>query len=355
MRLFLLLLLTVALAMPTQAQRRKATVWFYRDRSLFCSICGVTIHIPNQPSFDIRLGQTVKFDLNSTGDILIHAEISTSGGTFTRNVLVTAKPGQDYYILASATRGVELQDAKEATRFINKAKPISKEEDRVNPINNSGLDEDAMPGARTATGFLVSRNGLLLTNHHVIRKAQKVTVKGIGGDFMKPHPARVVASDPDNDLALVQLEETGLAFDTIPYGMRPEPAETGEEVFVLGYPLSPIMGDEIKLTNGVVSARSGYQGDLTALQISAAAQPGNSGSPLFDKNGNLVGVINSGINIQVAQGVTYAIKANYLRALFQATNHQPEVTQMRTQLSGKSLAQQVRQVTPFVFLIEVQK
>ena len=69
--------------------------------------------------------------------------------------------------------------------------------------------------------------------------------------------------------------------------MNTTTSEVGEEVFVLGYPLTATMGDEIKLTTGVISSKSGFQGDISQYQISAPVQPGNSGGPLFDSKGNI--------------------------------------------------------------------
>jgi len=80
-------------------------------------------------------------------------------------------------------------------------------------------------------------------------------------------------------------------------------------VFILGYPLRATMGDEIKVTNGIISSRSGFKGDITTYQISAAAQPGNSGGHLFNKDGNLVEIVSA--KPLEAENATYAVKSKH--------------------------------------------
>ena len=87
----------------------------------------------------------------------------------------------------------------------------------------------------------------------------------------------------------------------------------GMGVFVLGYPLVQSMGTEIKLTTGVVSSRSGFQGDQSQYQISAPVQPGNSGGPLFNDNGELIGIVSA--KHTEAENVSYGVKLSHLKTL----------------------------------------
>ena len=79
-----------------------------------------------------------------------------------------------------------------------------------------------------------------------------------------------------------------------------------------------IMGDEIKFTDGRISSKTGYMGDLSTYQISAPIQPGNSGGPMFNEHGDIVGITSSGLNKQVADNVNYAIKSSYLINLIES-------------------------------------
>lgn len=111
------------------------------------------------------------------------------------------------------------------------------------------------------------------------------------------------------------------------------------------------MGDEIKLTNGIVSSKTGFQGDITSYQISAPVQPGNSGGPLFDKQGNLIGIINS--KHASAENVSYGVKSSYLTGLIELLPSPPRLQTINL-LTGKSLTQQVELVKKFVYIIETE-
>ena len=109
------------------------------------------------------------------------------------------------------------------------------------------------------------------------------------------------------------------------------------------------MGDEIKLTNGIISSKSGFQGDVTAYQISAPVQPGNSGGPLFDEKGNLIGVINA--KHLGAENASYAIKSSYLINLI---NLMPSVPVLQTvsTINSSTLSEQVKYLKKIIYIIE---
>ena len=133
-----------------------------------------------------------------------------------------------------------------------------------------------------------------MTNYHVIDGAKSITVNGINGNFNTLYHAVVVGADKVNDLALLKISDSSFTnFGSIPYSISATTSEVGEDIYVLGYPLTATMGDEIKLTTGVISSKSGFQGDVALYQVSAPIQPGNSGGPLFDKKGNVIGVVSA--------------------------------------------------------------
>ena len=130
--------------------------------------------------------------------------------------------------------------------------------------------------------------------------------------------------DKVNDLALLRVTDEAKMEATcpeIPFQIvSANGATLGARVSIIGYPLSSILGSSPKFTDGVVSSKSGLQDDPTWLQISAQVQPGSSGSPLFDANGNVIGVVvailDAAIVFQAAhaipQNVNFAIKSDYL-------------------------------------------
>ena len=112
------------------------------------------------------------------------------------------------------------------------------------------------------------------------------------------------------------------------------------------------MGDEIKLTTGVISSKTGFQGDVSLYQISAPVQPGNSGGPLFDSKGNLIGIVNS--KHTGAESVGYAIKASYLSNLVESSVSSSILPSNNT-ISSQPLTGKVKAVKNFVFMIECSK
>ena len=156
-------------------------------------------------------------------------------------------------------------------------------------------------------------------------------------------------SDKENDLAIVKIEDSKFtSFGNIPYSIQTAAAEIGEDIFVLGYPMTDVMGEEIKLTTGVVNSCSGYKGDNRSYQISAPIQPGNSGGPLFDSNGDVVGIVNA--KHRQADNASYAIKSPYMR-LFIQNGVGAGIIPTNRKMVGWSLTNKVKAIKPFVFII----
>ena len=191
----------------------------------------------------------------------------------------------------------------------------------------SATQTAALPSVSTGTAFFASWEGVLVTNHHVIGQAQRVHVKLDDGDLLE---ARVIATDQANDLAILQVDAIR---EPLPISSDPELVK-GQEVLTLGYPLVALQGQEVKATFGHVNALSGFQGDVRFAQIDVPIQPGNSGGPLLDRRGHVVGVVTSMLHpmatLQVAgvvpQNVNYALKSEHARVLLERTRERDGVT-----------------------------
>ena len=200
----------------------------------------------------------------------------------------------------------------------------------------------------SGTCFRIPGTEVYVTNTHVIAGSSAIGVIIGIGDSVLTSDARLISSDPQNDLSLISVSRTAPRPSRYPFIIRTTSAEVGEEVFILGYPLPSSMGSELKLTTGVVSSTSGFQGDPTCYQISAPAQPGNSGGPVFDKEGRLIAVVSS--RHEGAQNVSYAIKSKYLVAfLTKSIGYQDR--SLPNPLRGKSLVEQVRAIRDDVLLV----
>lgn len=167
-------------------------------------------------------------------------------------------------------------------------------------------------GFSTGTGFLISSDGVLITNYHVVEGSTEIVVAKQGRE---PVAARFLLGDPANDIALLKIEGSHK-----PVRIRSDGrAEKGQEVFTLGYPLIQLQGQEQKATFGRINALSGIKDDVRFMQVDVPIQPGNSGGPLFDLTGQVVGVATATLDQFVAlrasgtlpQNVNYAVKVDY--------------------------------------------
>jgi len=165
----------------------------------------------------------------------------------------------------------------------------------------------------SGTGFLISPDGLLVTNHHVVAGAQHILAKAENGGLFPV--IRVLASDPANDLALLQVE--GKDLPCLPLA-PPHSAEAGTRIAVIGSPL----GLEGTLTEGIVSARRSLPGQKReVLQISAAISQGSSGSPVLDAQGRVVGV--ASFLLAEGQSLHFATPSEKLQALLRRSGRSP--------------------------------
>jgi S1-C subfamily serine protease len=176
-------------------------------------------------------------------------------------------------------------------------------------------------GYSTGTSFLVAPDGWLVTNYHVIEDAKDIAIVVDG----ERHPASVEFGDKDNDIALLKASVSGLA---IPFRRPGTNTVVAEDVMTLGYPLVRLQGQSLKASFGRVNALSGYDDDPRFFQIDVPIQPGNSGGPLINDQGELVGVVTATLS-QVAalrqsgvlpQNVNYAIKSqNFQNSISKAS------------------------------------
>ncbi|OYX12869.1 MAG: hypothetical protein B7Z15_09195 [Rhizobiales bacterium 32-66-8] len=195
----------------------------------------------------------------------------------------------------------------------------------------------------TGTGFFVSWRGLILTNHHVVDGCKVLEVRRAGAE---PVPARLVADDAANDLALIQ---TSLRTRHIPSLVTR--ARTGQAVYVYGFPLQDNLTSTGNFTSGSVTAVAGVGDDTSRLQISAPIQPGNSGGPVLDQNGNILGAVVSTYVGQkrapgpVPQNVNFAIKAAAVATFLEAHGVEPRIAVESARLEPTEIAEKAREFT----------
>ncbi|MDX5444046.1 MAG: serine protease [Hymenobacteraceae bacterium] len=127
----------------------------------------------------------------------------------------------------------------------------------------------------------------------------------------------------------------------------------GEAVFALGYPIKEIMGQEIKVTSGIINSTKGFKNSMSEFQFSAAVQPGNSGGPLLNQNGEVIGIVSSKLDAKIVESTGYAIKSDYIK-FFLDQSLGKDYVQSESKLKGKQLSEMVEQASGFVFIIETE-
>lgn len=199
------------------------------------------------------------------------------------------------------------------------------------------------------SGFFVSSN-IVATNFHVVKDATKIEVVIASGAEIQAYEANILCVDKINDLALIQIGDPRfIPYMSLPYSIAHKSSDVGISVFSMGYPYAKNgLGEEVKITDGIISSKTGFDGDVSRYQVSTPIQPGNSGGPLFDEQGNLIGMISSGVT--ELENVGYAIKSTYLHNLMDAAP--VEIKSIDKQkIQNNNLPDLIKEYRPYVVLV----
>ncbi len=219
--------------------------------------------------------------------------------------------------------------------------------DKKIDINSAKNNNKPVAAERTGgTGFLVDGKGYIVTNAHVINKADSVYVENNNGIYYK---ATTVFVDDKLDLAILKIGDKRFKpMETLPYTIRRTSVDLGEQIFTLGYPR-----EEIVYGEGYLSALTGYNGDTVSCQITIPANPGNSGGPVLNNAGEVIGVL-SGKQAK-AEGVVFAIKSNNiykaLEELRKNDDYKNVKTSSQNKLKGVDRVTQIKRVADCVFVV----
>ncbi len=202
----------------------------------------------------------------------------------------------------------------------------------------------------SGSGFLITADGYVLTNNHVVRGCAALRVRGDSGGTTK---ARVAGVDSSDDLAVLASDSRRSMAATFAAASIVRP---GDDVIAVGYPLNGLLADEANVTTGSISALAGMYNDDRVLQMSAPVQPGSSGGPLFDRAGNIAGVVVTKLNAKIVaetmgdipQNVNFAIKSSVARAFLDAQGIRYSIAPSITARSNAEIAEIGRRVTVLV-------
>lgn len=235
----------------------------------------------------------------------------------------------------------EIKQIKDATtrqgNELNNVKKSINNEKKNNIVYKSG-----------GTGFVIDAKGYLVTNFHVVNRANNIAVQNDRGEFI----AKVVFTDKSKDIAILKIEDESFKpYTSIPYSISKNSARLAEPIFTLGYPKN-----EIVYGQGYLSSLTGFNGDTLSCQIEIAANHGNSGSPILNKNGEVVGILNARQNS--TEGFTFAIQGKYIyKALDDLkksdTSYQRVKLNTKSSIAGIDRTEQVRKVEDYIYMVKV--
>lgn len=207
------------------------------------------------------------------------------------------------------------------------------------------------PANIEGTGFALNNKGYFITSFHMVKNADSVFVTN---NVLDRASAKLVASEPSLDIAIYKIDNIdalkNLAF---PFSFKENPSEIGDKIFTLGYPRRDAVYGE-----GALSSMTGFNNDTTMYQISIPVNPGNSGGPLMDEQGNIIGVIRGKQSSAEATG--FAIKSNFIKQAIDnlendSLKKELSLITKKSNLKGLKRSEQIKKIQPFVFNVMVYK
>ncbi|MGO1244893.1 MAG: S1C family serine protease [Sphingobacterium sp.] len=285
---------------------------------------------PNKQSLVITLWDKLKLNVAVAAAIAIVSVFSTLWLTGYYSNL--RKATSDY----SALR----RDMNSVKRNVNAQSAAIKN------MNNSKDGNEPMHYG--ATGFSITRDGYVVTNYHVITGADSVHLQNHKGESFK---ADIIYTNEDKDIAILHINDsTFKSSKALPYTFKKKDSDLGEDIYTIGFPR-----DEAVYGQGYLSSATGYAGDTIAYQISIPVNPGNSGGPVLDKDGNVIGIISG--KQKGIDGAAFAIKT---KALMETLNDIPAdslrgnvILGNRNLLNSLSRTDQVKKIQDFIYLVKV--
>jgi serine protease Do len=207
------------------------------------------------------------------------------------------------------------------------------------------------PANLEGSAFALNNNGYVLTSYHMVNGADSIFIENGATERTL---TRLVFTDPRLDLAVLKVEDPEqMKSWQVPFSLKEKPTDVGEKVFTLGYPRKDMVYGE-----GSLSSLSGYSNDTSMYQISIPVNPGNSGGPLLDENGSVIGVIRG--KISGAEATGFAIKSEeILRSIAENApdSSRTEILQntRKNPLKGLKRSEQIKRINPYVFNVLVYK
>lgn len=254
-------------------------------------------------------------------------------------------------LVSSITPSKPVAQIEKLSRDINALKIENRQQNReieqAKQLKNAA-SAPVTPVYKTGgTGFLIDGKGYLVTNAHVIQNAKNIAVQNNRG---KDLAVEVVYTDAARDIAILKINDTAFKATPLPYSIRRSGAEIAEPVFTLGFPRNDMVYGE-----GYLAAKTGFNGDTLTCQIAIAANPGNSGGPILNHNGEVIGILST--RQTTAEGVVFATQSRYifdaLKELQKDASYKNIKIPAATTIKNLDRVQQVKKIADYVYLVKV--
>jgi len=246
---------------------------------------------------------------------------------------------------------INTRDTDNYSLLSEEVKYLSTKQKSLQELVHDIVEKDHKSGPREWVGtcFPLTKDGFLVTSYHLVGRAKKIKVELSSGELLN---AQVIHKDIAHDLALLFIDDTLFSsFNKLPYGLSKSTSLLGSDVYTLGYPKKTIVYNE-----GTVSSLSGYRDDSLSYQLSIPVNPGNSGAPVFDKRGNIIGIIHG--KHTENEGVAFAIKSTYLLKAAQSMEnfeHIEASMAKKSSISYRDRTSQIKSITPYILRLKVSK
>jgi len=226
-------------------------------------------------------------------------------------------------------------------------------------------DYTPQPQYECGTGFVVSNRGEILTNFHVLKDFYYSKYSGSSNPELKvyvqnsssqltEYKASIITVDSTSDLAIICIAEpTFRGFGKLPYRIK-SGGNLGQNVFTLGYPFQDVMGNNIKLSSGMITGTTGIRDNDLSYTLDLNLNPGNSGGPLFNNSGDVIGIVSARLSDEAlgmkVENVSYAIKSERYLSRFDKSN----LTEIPSTLKNLSLEQKIQKIKPFIVIVKAR-
>tara|TARA_R110002153_G_scaffold260884_1_gene421102 strand:+ start:175 stop:1896 length:1722 start_codon:yes stop_codon:yes gene_type:complete len=297
--------------------------------------------------------QAIQKNLKKIG--MYHSTVDGLWGRGTLNAIA------EFSVLRMKT--IEFNSSEISERIINTIlagdfSPTLKIEPAPVPVIKAPIQSDAIISASSGSGFSVSADGYVITNNHVIEGCQKVVVHTKSKDVTM----RLITYDPQNDLALLK----GDFRPSTVFALSRSRPELLQDVYVAGYPFGVEISTAVKVTKGIISSLTGIGNNFSNIQIDAALQSGNSGGPIIDELGNVVGVAVSKLDAKymfdnfgsIPENTNFGIKSNVVRNILDSNDvdtpsaNQSEISKSKL---GKMISNGTYYISCWMTMAQVEK